>query len=230
MRLVKTLPLLLSLSAALGSASALALPNDRDQPIRIQADNAHLDDKQGVVVSVICYPVSGGPVSSADDKPPSGRTFANGETVVVGDGTDVSGDVDVDSNNVTVWGDSPATSVIDGNLTISKNDGIVRGVRIKGDVTINGNNAAVLLSVIEGNVTINGNNNVIASCDVYGTITFSGKNGAIVSNRVVGGISAGESKAGCHDNIALTDPDNDKTFDAGEAGGPIGCDAGGKDK
>ena len=48
MRLVKTLPLLLSLSAALGSASALALPNDRDQPIRIQADNAHLDDKQGV--------------------------------------------------------------------------------------------------------------------------------------------------------------------------------------
>ena len=48
MRLVKTLPLLLSLSAALGSASAFALPNDRDQPIRIQADNAHLDDKQGV--------------------------------------------------------------------------------------------------------------------------------------------------------------------------------------
>ena len=48
MRLVKTLPLLLSLSAALGSASAFALPNDRDQPIRIQADQAHLDDKQGV--------------------------------------------------------------------------------------------------------------------------------------------------------------------------------------
>ncbi len=39
---------MLSLSAALGSASALALPNDRDQPIRIQADNAHLDDKKGV--------------------------------------------------------------------------------------------------------------------------------------------------------------------------------------
>ncbi|CAG8865847.1 Lipopolysaccharide export system protein LptA [Pseudomonas fluorescens] len=48
MRLVKTLPFLLSLSAALGSASAWALPTDRDQPIRIQADNAHLDDKQGV--------------------------------------------------------------------------------------------------------------------------------------------------------------------------------------
>ncbi|WP_110968100.1 lipopolysaccharide transport periplasmic protein LptA [Pseudomonas huaxiensis] len=48
MRLVKTLPFLLSLSAALGSASAWALPNDRDQPIRIQADDAQLDDKQGI--------------------------------------------------------------------------------------------------------------------------------------------------------------------------------------
>ncbi|CAI8793325.1 MULTISPECIES: lipopolysaccharide transport periplasmic protein LptA [Pseudomonas] len=48
MRLVKTLPFLLSLSAALGSASAWALPTDRDQPIRIQADHAQLDDKQGV--------------------------------------------------------------------------------------------------------------------------------------------------------------------------------------
>lgn len=48
MRLVKTLPFLLSLSAALGSASAWALPTDSQQPIRIQADDAQLDDKQGI--------------------------------------------------------------------------------------------------------------------------------------------------------------------------------------
>lgn len=50
MRFVKTLPLLLSLGATLGSASAWALPSDRDQPIRVQADSAELDDKQGVAV------------------------------------------------------------------------------------------------------------------------------------------------------------------------------------
>ncbi|UUY10394.1 lipopolysaccharide transport periplasmic protein LptA [Pseudomonas sp. J452] len=51
MRLVKTLPLLfISLGAALGSASAWALPSDREQPIRVQADSAELDDKQGVAV------------------------------------------------------------------------------------------------------------------------------------------------------------------------------------
>src|SRR5689334_6879798 len=48
MRLVKTLPILLSLGAALGSVSAWALPNDSEQPIRVQADDAQLDDKQGV--------------------------------------------------------------------------------------------------------------------------------------------------------------------------------------
>ncbi|MFL1516696.1 lipopolysaccharide transport periplasmic protein LptA [Pseudomonas prosekii] len=48
MRLVKTLPILLSLGAALGSVSAWALPNDQEQPIRIQADDAQLDDKNGV--------------------------------------------------------------------------------------------------------------------------------------------------------------------------------------
>lgn len=50
MRLVNTLPLLFSLSAALVSAGAWALPSDREQPIRIQADSAELDDKQGVAV------------------------------------------------------------------------------------------------------------------------------------------------------------------------------------
>lgn len=48
MRLVKTLPILLGLGAALGSVSAWALPNDSQQPIHIQADAAQLDDKQGV--------------------------------------------------------------------------------------------------------------------------------------------------------------------------------------
>src|SRR5471030_2774173 len=48
MRLVKTLPILLGLGAAQGSVGAWALPNDSQQPIHIQADDAQLDDKQGV--------------------------------------------------------------------------------------------------------------------------------------------------------------------------------------
>nr|MBO2512266.1 lipopolysaccharide transport periplasmic protein LptA [Gammaproteobacteria bacterium] len=50
MRFVNTLPLILSLGAPLGSAAAWALPSDRDQPIRIQADSAELDERKGTAV------------------------------------------------------------------------------------------------------------------------------------------------------------------------------------
>lgn len=45
-----TLPLLLSLCTGLGAMNAWALPSDGDQPIRVQADSAELDDKQNVAV------------------------------------------------------------------------------------------------------------------------------------------------------------------------------------
>ncbi len=38
------------LGTAFGSVSAWALPSDRNQPIRVQADSAELDDRQGVAV------------------------------------------------------------------------------------------------------------------------------------------------------------------------------------
>ncbi len=50
MRLVKTLPLALISLGCLFSGATMALPTDRDQPIRVQADTAELDDKQGVAI------------------------------------------------------------------------------------------------------------------------------------------------------------------------------------
>jgi len=81
MRFVKTFPLLLSLGAALGSASAWALPSDRDQPIRVQADSAELDDKQGVAV------YRGGVVIT------QGTLKITGDTVTITQ--DRNGDIDV---------------------------------------------------------------------------------------------------------------------------------------
>ncbi len=50
MRFVNPLPLLLGLGLLLSGANALALPTDRDQPVRIQADSAELDEGKGVAV------------------------------------------------------------------------------------------------------------------------------------------------------------------------------------
>ncbi len=46
----QAIPLLLGLCATLGTTAAWGLPSDRDQPIRVQADSAELDDRQGVAV------------------------------------------------------------------------------------------------------------------------------------------------------------------------------------
>jgi lipopolysaccharide export system protein LptA len=50
MQFVKKFPILIGLGATLVSTLAWALPSDREQPIRVQADSAELDDKQGVAV------------------------------------------------------------------------------------------------------------------------------------------------------------------------------------
>ncbi|MBV2134452.1 lipopolysaccharide transport periplasmic protein LptA [Pseudomonas sp. MAP12] len=50
MRFVNPLPLLFGLSTLLAAIPAWALPTDREQPIRVQADSAELDDAKGVAV------------------------------------------------------------------------------------------------------------------------------------------------------------------------------------
>lgn len=50
MRLVSILPLALISLSSIFSSAVQALPSDRDQPIRVQADSAELDDKQGVAI------------------------------------------------------------------------------------------------------------------------------------------------------------------------------------
>lgn len=50
MRFVNPLSVFVGLGALLASAAGWALPEDRNQPIRVQADTAELDDRQGVAV------------------------------------------------------------------------------------------------------------------------------------------------------------------------------------
>lgn len=82
MRLVKTLPILLGLGAALGSVSAWALPNDQQQPIRIQADDAQLDDKNGVATYTGDVIITQGSMKVTGNKVTITRTAAGDIDVV----------------------------------------------------------------------------------------------------------------------------------------------------
>ncbi|MCY1403855.1 Lipopolysaccharide export system protein LptA [compost metagenome] len=81
MRFVNPLPLLFGLSTLLATLPAWALPTDRDQPIRVQADSAELDDAKGVAV------YRGGVVIT------QGTLKITGDTVTITQ--DANGDIEV---------------------------------------------------------------------------------------------------------------------------------------
>ncbi|SEL75247.1 lipopolysaccharide export system protein LptA [Atopomonas hussainii] len=73
---------LLGLSLLLGCMHSWALPSDREQPIRIQADAAELDDRQGVAVYTGSVVVTQGSLRITGEKVTLTRD-ASGEVDVV---------------------------------------------------------------------------------------------------------------------------------------------------
>lgn len=147
-------------------------------------------DEDGEVLEVICFPAAGETdaviVLSGEGAPP---TVDNKDVIVLEGDEDtpaVVGDLELDSNNVTLYGDDPATSILDGNLDISKNNALVSGVTITGDVHITFNNAVLSNCVIEGNLTLEGNNAKIAGCRIEEDVNIIGNNNELTSSEILG--------------------------------------------
>jgi hypothetical protein len=161
----------------------------------------------GVIVEVVCYEDtdgSSGPTKVIGDVPQQD----NGAVITFDPSTDgkpIAGDVVVDGNNVTIYGNGPDNSIIDGNLTITGNNARVRGVRVTGDLLITLNTAAVVFSVIEGNVRMETNNSLLAECEVYGNVEVPGNNCILVNNRVGGQWNIGGQGAICDGNTKRDD-------------------------
>ena len=151
---------------------------------------------------------------------------ANGAVLTFGpetNGIPIEGNVSVDGNNVTVYGNGPENTIINGNLVITGNNARIRGVRVKGNVEISLNTAAILFSVIEGNLVMNHNNSLAAENHVYGNIEVKKNNTTLVRNGVRGGLMIDGSGTICDGNYAISDPNDNKTLDEGEAGAALNC-------
>jgi hypothetical protein len=142
----------------------------------------------------------------------------------VDDGADITGDVTLDGNNVTLWGHGPDVSVIGGDLNISKNNARVRGVRVRGDVTIDHNNPSLVDCVIEGNLIIHGNNVAVALCDVWGTTQIDGNNAVLVENRLASAPEVTGNNTVCTSDFAFEDSDDDKIIADAELGQELACE------
>ena len=214
-------------SSTSGSKLCLGEGKDCQTPAESCGEHATADvivDADGNVISIVCYPDSGyalTPLEGAGDPDLGNNVVA----VIDGrdDGVDVDGDLLIEGNNVIVYGDGPATSVIGGNLEIIKNSAIVHGVRIQGDAIFRKDNASLVDCVIEGKLTIIGNNTNIALCEIWGDVVNDGLNTALVSNLIAGDQQVSGMNLRCNDNHRFTDIDGDRVIQDDDVLGPVNC-------
>jgi hypothetical protein len=166
----------------------------------------------GEVIEIVCYEntsSASGPVTIVDGNLDGNLDIpqqASGGVLLIGQGT-IRGNVTLDGNNVSLYGEGPNRSVIDGNLLVTGNNARVRGIRVTGNVVIELNTASIVLSDIEGNLDIRSNNTLSANNRVLGNLTVTGNNTTLVSNWVQGNLEDDGSNTICDGNRAFTDQD-----------------------
>ena len=182
-------------------------------------------DHEGKPLAVICYPRDGVAVEEVEG---SLAKVGNNTVFVLDDrddGPDVTGNVTIDGNNVTLYGHGPDVSVIGGDLLIDKNNARVRGVRVRGDVIIDKNNPSLIDCVIEGDLTIRGNNVGVALCDVWGETRIEGNNAVLVEDRLASAPSLSGKNAVCAGSVKFADGNADNMIADSELGDELACEA-----
>lgn len=214
-------------SSTSGSKVCVGEGKDCQTPAELCGDHATADvivDADGNALSVVCYPDSGYSVLPLEgkDQPELGNDVV---AVVDGrdDGVDLDGDLLIDSNDVIVYGNGPATSVIGGNVEVIKSGAIIHGVRIQGDAILRKSDASLIDCVIEGKLTIIGSNTNIALCEIWGDIVNDGVGTSFVSNLVAGDQEVNGMNVHCNDNHRFTDIDGDREIEDDDVLGPVNC-------
>jgi len=182
-------------------------------------------DERGKVADVICYEQDVRVETLNIDRVKSADVGNKTVLVLDGidDGVDVEGNVVISGNNATVWGEGPDVSVIGGTLKITKNNAVVRGVRIRGDVGVTKNNAQFSRCVIEGDLTVTGNNATFADCVILGDVKIAGVNTVLAQNRFGKSYDIRGKNLTCNENYTFSDADEDGDFDDSEVGDLVNC-------
>ncbi len=186
-------------------------------------------DERGEVLDVICYP-NEETVTVDEIEAEQGNIAQNENNAVlvldeVDDGVDLEGNLDVDANNVVIYGGGPDVSVISGDVTVDGNNTLIRGVRIQGDVNVVKNDSVFVYCVIEGNLTISANNTRLLGCDVFGDIRITGNNTELAADRIAGKIENDGKNLSCASNRSFEDRDENMRVSDDELGDTITCGA-----
>lgn len=178
-----------------------------------QADIVVVD---GEVVDVICYPdpedgTSVEEFSTDADGNVEVQQNQNGAVVTFSeesDGEPIEGDLTLDAERTTLYGNGTDATIIGGNLTIQSNNSRIRGVTVRGDVNLGSNGSAIAFTEVEGNLTVSGNNATLIEVQVFGDVNIEG-NGASALNVGVGGNWNASNLETCSGCYSFNDEDED---------------------
>lgn len=215
-----------------GTCVVVATGGDWCEPDNGPADLIVVD---GEVIQSVCYPTAGNGtvVTLGDDGPEPGDLdvpqTASGSAFTFHpdtDGEPLVGDVVIDGNQVSLYGNGPDRTIIDGDLYVRGNGTRVRGVHVTGDVIVERNRASIILSEVEGDIRFverSTNGGIVAATVVLGSITAPSNNLLVVDNDVQGEIALSGNNQTCVSNHGFDDEDGDGHVDADEPVEAIGC-------
>ncbi len=189
----------------------------------------------GEVAEVICYPPD-----SINDKPEvivdaessedidllkngSGTAITFDEST---DGEPIVIDLNIEGNQVSIYGNGPENTIIDGDVTIDGNNVRLRGVTITGDLEISRNQTSVILCRVLGNVSIttnNTNNSVFVDNDVFGGFLCTSNQNLISGNDVGNTWEVTSDNNTCANNSAFVDDNGDEWVSADERTDLLEC-------
>ena len=134
------------------------------------------------------------------------------------DGEPIEGDLQVDGERMTLWGNGVDETILDGTLTLASNNSRVRGLTVTGDLVVarNSNNVAISQCRVYGDLIIRGNGAVVMGCEVFGDLRVEG-NGSVLAHDGVGG-ALEQDRGECYGVYRIDDASGDNVVDAGERG------------
>lgn len=183
----------------------------------------------GEVVEVICYPPADGDRVEHVDSTTGDIDLvqsANRTAVVFNDetnGTPLVGDISVDGNNVSIYGNGVDNTIIEGDVVITGNNVRLRGLTITGDLTIGLNSAAVVLCRVLGNVYVGMNNSLLIENDVFGDFTCSSNNNVLSGTDVQGAWTVSGTTNTCDANHSFTDGNANQVVEDEERASLLAC-------
>jgi len=181
-------------------------------------------DDNGDVVRVVCYPDPDA-VQVIDTEDDNIKDVMPGAIILLdnrADGDDVDGNVEPEADDVTIAGYGPDVSVINGNIKLIGDNGVVTGVRVRGNLNVEGDGATILDCVVEGNLHIKDEGALVQNCVIFGDTQTDDHTAQLYDNHAQKNWNVNE-RVECENNFGFTDANENFILEPEEIGELLPC-------